>query len=74
MSYCDRLTLRADIPHHPPHVGVEGEPDNPCQYQREEDLKELVSRIKEESYVLFWCEVLRDMVAFHRDDVDLTTI
>ena len=31
-------------------------------------------RVKEEGYVLLWCEVLRDLVAFHRDDVDPATI
>ena len=50
------------------------EPVYPHQDQREDELKELVSRVEEEGYVLLWCEVLRDLVAFHRDDVDPATI
>jgi hypothetical protein len=33
-------------------------------------MAELVRRVEEEGYVLLWCEVLRDLVAFHSDDVD----
>ena len=50
------------------------EPVYPHQDQREDELKELVRRVEEEGYVLLWCEVLRDLVAFHRNDVDPTTI
>jgi hypothetical protein len=50
------------------------EPVYPHQDQREDELKELVRRVEEEGYVLLWCEVLRDLVAFHRDDVDPATI
>ena len=50
------------------------EPVYPHQDQREDELKELVRRVGEEGYVLLWCEVLRDLVAFHRDDVDPATI
>ena len=46
------------------------EPVYPHQDQREDELKELVRRVEEEGYVLLWCEVLRDLVAFHRNDVD----
>ena len=49
-----------------------------CQYkpvfphpaQRDDEMTELVRRVEEEGYVLLWCEVLRDLVAFHRNDVD----
>jgi hypothetical protein len=37
-------------------------------------MTELVRRVEEEGYVLLWCEVLRDLVAFHRNDVDPATI
>jgi len=50
------------------------EPVFPHLDQRGEELKELVRRVEDEGYVLLWCEVLRDLVAFHRDDVDLATI
>ena len=50
------------------------EPVYPHQDQREDELKELVRRVEEEGYVLLWGEVLRDLVAFHRDDVDPATI
>ena len=50
------------------------EPVYPHQDQRKDELKELVRRVEEEGYVLLWCEVLRDLVAFHRDDVDPATI
>ena len=50
------------------------EPVYPHQDQREDELKELVRRVEEEGYVLLWCEVLRDLVALHRDDVDPATI
>ena len=38
--------------------------------QRDDEMTELVQRVEEEGYVLLWCEVLRDLVAFHRNDVD----
>ena len=50
------------------------EPLYPNPDQREEELKELVRRVEDEGYVLLWCEVLRDLVAFHRNDVDPATI
>ena len=50
------------------------EPVFPHLDQRGEELKELVRRVEDEGYVLLWCEVLRDLVAFHRDDVDPATI
>ena len=42
--------------------------------QRDYELMELVRRVGEEGYVLLWCEVLRDLVAFHRNDVDPAAI
>ena len=42
--------------------------------QRDDEMTELKRRVEEEGYVLLWCEVLRDLVAFHRDDVDPATI
>ena len=42
--------------------------------QRDDEMTELVRRVEDEGYVLLWCEVLRDLVAFHRNDVDPTTI
>ena len=42
--------------------------------QRDDEMTELVRRVEEEGYVLLWCEVLRDLVAFHRDDVDPVVI
>ena len=53
-----------------------------CQYkpvfphpaQRDDEMTELERRVEEEGYVLLWCEVLRDLVAFHRNDVDPVTI
>ena len=42
--------------------------------QRDDEMTELVQRVEEEGYVLLWCEVLRDLVAFHRNDVDPATI
>ena len=42
--------------------------------QRDDEMTELVRRVEKEGYVLLWCEVLRDLVAFHRDDVDPATI
>ena len=50
------------------------EPVYPHQDQREDELKELVRRVEDEGYVLLWSTVLQDLVAFHRDDVDLATI
>ena len=38
--------------------------------QRDDEMTELERRVEEEGYVLLWCEVLRDLVAFHRNDVD----
>ena len=49
-------------------------PDFPHPAQRDDEMTELVRRIEEEGYVLLWCEVLRDLVAFHRNDVDPVTI
>ena len=42
--------------------------------QRDDEMTELVRRVEEEGYVLLWCAVLRDLVAFHRGDVDPATI
>ncbi len=42
--------------------------------QREDEMTELERRVEEEGYVLLWCKVLRDLVAFHRNDVDPATI
>jgi hypothetical protein len=42
------------------------------QVQGQEELAELERRVKEEGYVLVWCEALEDLVAFHRDDADPT--
>ena len=50
------------------------EPVYPHQDQRDDEMTELVRRVEEEGYVLLWCEVLRDLVAFHRNDVDPATI
>ena len=50
------------------------EPVYPHQDQRDDEMTELERRVEEEGYVLLWCEVLRDLVAFHRDDVDPATI
>ena len=49
-------------------------PDFPHPTQRDDEMMELERRVEEEGYVLLWCEVLRDLVAFHRDDVDPATI
>ena len=49
-------------------------PDFPHPAQRDDEMTELVRRIEEEGYVLLWCDVLRDLVAFHRNDVDPATI
>ena len=38
------------------------------------ELADLELRVHEEGYVLCWSEVLDDYVAFHRDDVDPSTI
>ena len=48
--------------------------ENPNTRQREEELEELVRRVEEEGYVLLWCEVVQDLVAFHRSDVDPAAI
>ena len=37
-------------------------------------MPELVRRVEEEGYVLLWSNVLQDLVAFHRNDVDPATI
>ena len=50
------------------------EPVYPHQDQHDDEMTELVRRVEEEGYVLLWCEVLRDLVAFHRNDVDTATI
>ena len=49
-------------------------PTFPHPDQRDDEMAELVRRVEEEGYVLLWCEVLRDLVAFHRNDVDPATI
>ena len=49
-------------------------PDFPHPAQRDDEMMELERRVEEEGYVLLWCEVLRDLVAFHRNDVDPATI
>ena len=49
-------------------------PDFPLPAQRDDEMTELERRVEEEGYVLLWCEVLRDLVAFHRNDVDPATI
>ena len=46
----------------------------PHPAQRDDEMTELERRVEEEGYVLLWCEVLRDLVAFHRNDVDPATI
>ena len=38
------------------------------------ELQELVRRVKAERYVLCWSEVLQDLVPFHGDDLDPSTI
>ncbi len=42
--------------------------------QRDDEMTELERRVEEEGYVLLWSNVLQDLVAFHRDDVDPVTI
>ena len=42
--------------------------------QRAAEMEELVHRVEEEGYVLLWSNVLQDLVAYHRDDVDPATI
>ena len=46
----------------------------PHPAQRDDEMTELVRRVEEEGYVLLWSNVLEDLVAFHRDDVDPATI
>ena len=46
----------------------------PHPAQRDDEMTELERRVEEEGDVLLWCEVLRDLVAFHRNDVDPATI
>ena len=50
------------------------EPVFPHPDQRGEELRELVRRVEEEGYVLLWSSVLEDLLAFHRDDVDLARL
>ena len=50
------------------------EPVYPHQDQRDDEMTELVRRVEEEGCVLLRCEVLRDLVPFHRDDVDLARL
>ena len=50
------------------------EPVFPHPCQRDDEMRELVRRVEEEGYVLLWSDVLRDLVVFHRDDVDPATI
>jgi len=42
--------------------------------QRDDEMTELVRRVEDEGYVLLWSNVLQDLVAFHRNDVDPATI
>ena len=42
--------------------------------QLDDEMTELVRRVEEEGYVLLWSNVLQDLVAFHRNDVDPATI
>ena len=49
-------------------------PDFPHPAQRDDEMTELVRRVEEEGYVLLWCEVLRDLVSFHRNGIDPATI
>ncbi len=49
-------------------------PAFPHPDQRDDEMAELVRRVEEEGYVLLWCDVLRDLVAFHHNDVDPATI
>ena len=46
----------------------------PHPAQRDDEMTELERRVEEEGYVLLWSNVLEDLVAFHRDDVDPATI
>ena len=45
-------------------------PAFPHADQLDDEMTELVWRVEEEGYVMLWCEVLRDLVAFHRNDID----
>ena len=49
-------------------------PAFPHPDQRDDEMAELVRRVEEEGYVLLWSNLLDDLVAFHRDDVDPATI
>ena len=49
-------------------------PAFPHPDQRDDEMAELVRRVEEEAYVLLWSNLLDDLVAFHRDDVDPATI
>ncbi len=40
----------------------------------EDELAEIERRVNEAGYVLCWSEALEDFIAFHREDVDPTTI
>ena len=46
----------------------------PHPAQRDDEMTELVRRVEEEGYVLLWSNLLDDLVAFHRDDVDPATM
>jgi len=46
----------------------------PNTRHKDEELEELVRRVEEEGYALLWCQVVQDLVAFHRSDVDPTAI
>ena len=71
--------FQPDLRHHKPEIissliQRRYEPVYPHQDQRDDEMTELERRVEEEGYVLLWCEVLRDLVAFHRNDVDPATI
>jgi hypothetical protein len=42
--------------------------------QCDDEMAEMERLVKEKGYVLLWSNVLADLVAFHRDDVDPATI
>ena len=71
--------FQSDLRQHKPEIlrhliQRQYEPVYPHPDQRDDEMTELEWRVEEEGYVLLWCEVLRDLVAFHRDDVDPATI
>ena len=39
-----------------------------------QEVREIVRRVTLEGYVLLWSKVLEDFIAFHRDDIDPSTI